>query len=736
MLAGLLLLAPAIYAQNGTATERTLHGTVLDAGTAEPLPGASIRVFIASGDSLIRTSYGAVARTDGSFRLSMPIPGTVVLEASSVGYDNTTIVVTEGMDTVEIGLAQKDAQNAPVEVIAIRRTRTVEDACCRVESIREEVQQHAPFSPGVVDVLSRYSSCTSSRISCGIDNSSSIRLRGLEPTAINVLLDGLPAFTGLSTFYGLSLVPSHALQTIRISEGASSALYGNGALSGVIDLETRPPTEIPEFSVSGNIAGHGLERPEQGDLNLSYTGMVGDIGIAAFGSLNMHEPAGEIGGINRAYRRASAVIKGNMMLDATTELILSTLVGQEKRTGAHMHAETHRPEHREQIEMTRGDISAKLARTLGERSEISTAGMISLQHLNATYGVNPIDAQQQTAYMNVKYSQALGDHLLLVGGEMFSDRLKEQSGPGIGYDLSIPSLFVQDEIALTDKWTLLASLRADHHSSAGTAITPRGSIRYAPLSTLRMRLMAGNGFKGEALFNEEHLTLHGAYRWHNNRDLQFERSFTLNYDISYSFIIGDEAGIDANFNAYYTTISGKAIPQSDSLAAGTLFFVNSSQPARLTGVEVQVRPTYGEHWSSALGLALIRYTLRDARGVYQQMPLAPRMNLDASLMYRNEGNGVTVEAWGSYIGSQQLPANPYGIQNSSGYTLLHLRAEKALGTLAIFAGVSNLLNARQSSTMPLTFEMGGTENSGIIWGPIEGREVFLGARFTWRGAEG
>src|SRR5690606_26227624 len=99
---------------------------------------------------------------------------------------------------------------------------------------REEVQQHAPFSPGVVDVLRRYSSCTSSRISCAIDNSSSIRLRGLEPTYIRVLVDGLPAFSGLSTFYGLSMMPSHALQIIRISEGASSGMHGNGAISGVV----------------------------------------------------------------------------------------------------------------------------------------------------------------------------------------------------------------------------------------------------------------------------------------------------------------------------------------------------------------------------------------------------------------------------------------------------------------------------------------------------------------------
>ncbi len=731
----LLLLAPAVHAQTDSTTARTIHGSVLDAGTADPLQGATVRLFIPSGDTLQRTQHGAITRADGSFTLAVPFSGTVVLEASYVGYDNTRLEAPAGTDTLEIGMAQQDALNAPVEVIAIRRTRTVEDACCRVESIQEEVQQHAPFSPGVVDVLSRYSSCTSSRVSCAVDNSSSIRLRGLEPTHIKVLIDGMPAFTGLSTFYGLSMIPSHALQTIRISEGASSALYGNGAISGVIDMETRPPTEIPELNVSGNFAAHRMERPEQGDLNLAYTGMIGEVGVAAFGSWNMHDPVPETGGIERGYDRISGLLKANMMLDDATELILSGLFGREQRSGTHLATETGSREHREDIELGRGDFSARLARTLDEASEITAAGMISRQELDATYGDTPLDARQTSAYANLKYSREMGDHLLLVGGEVFSDRLAETSGREIGYALTIPSLFAQDEIILADEWTLLASLRADNHPAAGTIVTPRGSIKYSPLSTMTMRLMAGTGFKGESLFNEEHLTLHGTYRWRANEDLRFERSFTLNYDISYSFLIGDEAGVDANFNAYHTLLTDKAVPQADSLAAGTLFYVNSERPGRLTGLEVQMRPTYGEHWSGSLAMALISYTLQDADGVYRQMPLAPRMNVDASLMYHDQESGVTAEAWGSYIGSQRLPENPFGVEESEPYLLVNLRAEKKFGSMAVFAGAFNLLDSRQTDTMPLTFQTRGVENGGMVWGPLEGREFFVGARFTWGGGE-
>lgn len=727
----LILVGVAAHAQPPDTT-RTIIGAVLDIETGEPLSGAAIRVFLPSGDSLVPTRLGAISRPDGTFSLVAPRTETAVLDVRYVSYASRQLSVAPDEDSVQILLEPTVLLNPGVQVSATRRTRSVEDACCRVESIREEVQQHAPFSPGVVDVLRRYSSCTSSRISCAIDNSSSIRLRGLEPTYIRVLVDGLPAFSGLSTFYGLSMMPSHALQIIRISEGASSGMHGNGAISGVVNLETRPPTEIPELAVSGNLSGHGIQQPSAGDLNFSYTGMAGDVGLAAFGSVNAHSMIGEPGGIERRYDRVSGILKGNIMLDDATELILTTLLGSEERGGIHHIGPVD--EHREEIALRRGDITARLARTLDEASELTAAGMLSLQGIEASYGAQPLDARQRSMYLNIFYAREFGDHLLRLGGEFFSDALTDRSDAAIGYDITIPSLIGQYEVILADEWEGLASVRLDHHSSAGTIITPRGAIKYSPLASMTMRLMAGGGFKGEALFNEDHLTLHGAYRWRPNPDFRFERSFTLNYDISYSFLIGDEAGMDANFNAYYTTITGKGIPNPELLAEGILFYENSSQPVRLTGLELQMRPTLGEHWSGSLAVAAISYQIRDENGRFRQMALAPRVNIDASLMYRDDETGLVAELWGNHIGAQQLPENPYGIVESAPYTLINLRMEKTFGAMAIFAGVLNVTDVLQFDTMPLSFETRGTENGGIVWGPLEGREVFFGARYTWSGS--
>lgn len=710
-------------------TPRSLRGQVIDAESRAPLPGSVIRLFtVTDSIPLAPTRIGATADALGRFELRIDAGGEYVLEATMVGYDSRRIRLESITDSILVEIAPRGILEEQVTVRAARRTRSVEDACCRVESIREEVQQHAPFSPSAVDVLRRYSSCTSTRINCAMDNSQSIRLRGLEPTYIAVLVDGLPAVSGFGTAYGLGILPAHALQTIRIAEGASSAFYGNGAVSGIVDLQTRQPTEVPELTITGNLAGHGMELPEERDLNMSYTGLVGDVGIAAFGSVNSHNrPDGPIPG---SYKRYSALVKGNMLIDGATEITLTGLGGLEDRRGSIEEVGYERVQH------LRSDLSLKIGHTFADQSELVVAGLASRAGISSVSFGQPLYAWQQIFYGSVSHLRSIGDHLLTAGLEFRDDGLAVENGPAIGYGTTVASLYLQDELPLGDAWTLLGSARLDNHRTAGSIVSPRGALKFDPLANLTMRLMAGSGFKGQALFDEQqHRALHGGLRWVQNNDFRFERSFTLNYDASYSFILGESFGVDANFNVYHTEIDGKGVLDSDSLAAGALFMINSDQPARLRGLEIQLRPTFGENWSGSLALAVIDYRLRNDMGDFDRIPLAPALNLDASVMYRNAEIGLTGEIWGSHIGRQALPSNPFGLTESTPYTLVNARLEKEFGNISIYAGINNLLDVVQTDTMPLSFASGEGHDAGAVWAPIEGRESFVGIRLMLMGVE-
>lgn len=728
------IVPPLQPSQTESSQTAPLLGRILSAGDGTAISGASIRVV--GVDSNYIGQQGAITRPDGTFTLQRPVGRTITLEIRSIGYTTKVVTVADTLTLLTTTLVETETLQPTVQVIGVRRQRSVEDACCRVESLQEEVQQHAPFSPSVGEVLRRYSSCTSARISCSIDNSSSVRLRGLEPTYVKTLIDGMPVFSGLSTFYGLSQIPAGALQTIKISEGASSGLYGNGAVSGVVDLLLRQPTEISELNVTTNLSGDAASLPEGRDVGIGYTGMAGNVGIAAFGAFNQHQGDLTEEAVARNYTRFSSIGRVNMMPDDATEVTLTAIGSGESREGV-VAGLSGQELFRETVDLSRYDLMLRGARSFTETSELSIAALIS--GVNATHDAGELatsELRQQVVFGNLLFRTEWIGNQLTLGGEFRSDKMESEQRPDLVYDYSVSSLILQDEIHLSEKVGLLGSVRLDNHSAAGTSISPRGSIRYQPTANMTMRLMAGQGFKGQALFDENHLSVDGVYRWRNNLEFNFERSTTLNYDISYSFMVGETAGIDANFNAYWTAIDGKGVPHADSLEAGTLFIVNSDRPTRLTGIEFQARPNIGEHWSGSVGLALIRYAMQDAAGNYQQLPLAPRTNLDASVMYEDHEQGIVAEAWGSWIGSQILPDNPSNLTESPAYTLLNVRVEKAFGKLAIYAGAMNLLDQQQERTMPLAFETTNRAVDGsLVWGPLEGREFFAGIRWTLGGEE-
>ena len=75
---------------------------------------------------------------------------------------------------------------------------------------------------------------------CG---TSEIQLLGLPGNYNQILVDGLPLFTGVASVYGIDQVPTLFVERIEIVKGGGSALYGPGAVTGVINLIPEEPFE-------------------------------------------------------------------------------------------------------------------------------------------------------------------------------------------------------------------------------------------------------------------------------------------------------------------------------------------------------------------------------------------------------------------------------------------------------------------------------------------------------------
>src|SRR5207248_8255172 len=77
----------------------------------------------------------------------------------------------------------------------------------------------------------------------------SVRIQGMRGRYTRFLSDGLPLFGQQGGGLGLLQIPPMDLGQVEVIKGVSSALYGAGAMAGVVNLITRRPGAEPVHEV-------------------------------------------------------------------------------------------------------------------------------------------------------------------------------------------------------------------------------------------------------------------------------------------------------------------------------------------------------------------------------------------------------------------------------------------------------------------------------------------------------
>src|SRR5205085_9422916 len=85
----------------------------------------------------------------------------------------------------------------------------------------------------------------------------SVRIQGMKGRYTRFLSDGLPLFGQQGGGLGLLQIPPMDLGQVEVIKGAASALYGAGAMGGVVNLISRRPQSEPiyDFLVNRSTLG-------------------------------------------------------------------------------------------------------------------------------------------------------------------------------------------------------------------------------------------------------------------------------------------------------------------------------------------------------------------------------------------------------------------------------------------------------------------------------------------------
>jgi len=223
-------------------------GVVEDGETNEPIFGAKI---------MASTGEKVLSDIDGSYSISpSSYPTTLIIVAQT--FQNDTIVV-DGPGELNITMNPPVVDLTSVVVSAGRRDQNVEDISISMEIIRPELfdnkglsnlEEAVDQSPGVYAMDGQVSIRGGSGFAYGAGS------------RVLLLWNGMPLLAGDAGDTKWNAIPLEAASQIEIMKGASSVLYGSGALNGLISISEREPTLKGETRIKVQTGFYGSPKRE------------------------------------------------------------------------------------------------------------------------------------------------------------------------------------------------------------------------------------------------------------------------------------------------------------------------------------------------------------------------------------------------------------------------------------------------------------------------------------------
>lgn len=225
-----------------------IAGKVIGKETNEPLIGA--KIIVSSGEK-------AVTDSEGNFLLlTDKLPIQLIVSMSN--YMTDTVVINK-LENVIISLSIDAKVISTVVVSAGRRNQKIEDVSVSMEILKPalinnkgitDLEQAVDQSPGVYAMDGQVSIRGGGGYSYGAGS------------RVLLLWNGIPMVSPDLGDAKWNAVPMENASQIEIMKGASSVLYGSGALNGVIAMNEKEPTEKREFRAKIQSGVYGNPRRE------------------------------------------------------------------------------------------------------------------------------------------------------------------------------------------------------------------------------------------------------------------------------------------------------------------------------------------------------------------------------------------------------------------------------------------------------------------------------------------
>lgn len=337
-----------------------------------------------------------------------------------------------------------------------------------------------------------------SMVTFGDKDTYTLKLRGMGANRIALLVDGVPVYEPYFATFDLKTVSAGGIDTIQVTKGPSSVLYGPNTLGGLVNVITRRPSAKPYFSLTGSYGdkatwGIGAD----GSYAWPKFSLAASVLYQSSNGFYYPDPAtGRTLRGNSDFERFNLSGKFYYTPSSKTEIMVS---GATYRSdyGMPPALAVQRARYWRFPKWDRSEFSAGGFTSLGGDAVLRFRGYYVSYYNTLDWYNDPAmtDLSSASTYDNSSYGGfalaeiPTGDRNTVKGSVLYQRdiaRIQDNTGlPWTDYDQGTLSTGIEDQFSLTRQWKVIGGLSFDYidkfqGGSNNTSLNPLVGVKFTP----------------------------------------------------------------------------------------------------------------------------------------------------------------------------------------------------------------------------------------------------------------
>jgi iron complex outermembrane receptor protein/outer membrane receptor for ferrienterochelin and colicins len=695
----------------------------------------SNNIFLNNATVTLSKKQSTKTNSGGIFKFEGLQKGTYNVAVLYNGFKNfDTTILLENNVVISIELKEDNQHLEDVVIVSSSRTNSrIEDLPTKVEVLgAAEMHEENQIKPGNIASILGDIAGVQIQQTTATSGSADLRIQGLQGKYTQILRDGMPLFGGFSGSFGILQIPPLDLQQIELIKGASSTLYGGGAIAGMVNLVSKKPKlGTPERSITLNTS-----TLKENNITSFFSARNKKIGYTFYAGGTLQKQVDvDKDGYSDVPNTKSIFIHPRIFLYGknNSSLVIGYTYNNEIRDGGDMITLEGKTGVNHQFfiknRSNRNSLDIVWEKKNNDNSFFTAKAAVNFFERKVNTNLFAISAHQTLWYSEFAYSKKLKNHNYVAGINFNGDVFKNQTPSSStlpNESTNTLGLFAQDDWKFADKFTAQIGLRYDYNSSYKGFLLPRLSMMYKANKHFTIRLGGGLGYKTPALINSDLDERQYPYILGYSNDIKPEKSSGLNFDVNYKTKAG-EWDVTFNQTFFYTQISTPIhLSQSPSSSFPTIFYTyqNYSKPLQTLGFETFLS---AKHDELELYLGYV-YTnaKRKYNDVNSNLPLVAKNKIATVVSYefaKHFRAGIET----AYNGKQYLDDGTVKPDYVFGAAMLRYSVSK----LSIVLNCENIFDFRQNKNESVVLPPNNNPYFKEIWAPLDGRVINLSVMLKW-----